>query len=212
MIKDIIAKYQPIAVFPYGSVVYQNKKPSDFDFIIVSDNDYFQEKYNHKGVDIEISNFSKDGFLEKLHQHDISILECLLINHSQQYQSPEFTTMLNGFSINKNALRDSISQKSSNSYVKAKKKLIIDEDFDLNVSLKSLWHSLRMVDFGIQIAKDGKITNPHSSNNYYDQISKDYLLYNNDWSKLHEKYKPIQNKLLSDFRILCPKSNISLKI
>lgn len=212
MIQEIKEKYNAIAVFPYGSSVYKNKKPSDLDFIIVSDTPYFQDKFEIDGIDIEVSNYSKEEFLKNLASHDISVLECLYINHEKKYVDPSFSLELDRFSLNKSVLRESISQKSSNSYVKAKKKLILEDDFDLNVSLKSLWHSLRMVEFGIQLAKEGKIINPQFSNDTYDMITKDYLIFNNDWSKLHEKYKPIQNKVLSDFRLLCPKSGTHLKI
>ena len=56
-------------------------------------------------------------------------------------------------------LRTSISTITSNSWVKGKKKLIITVDYDLNLALKSVFHSLRILDFGIQISENKKIVN-----------------------------------------------------
>lgn len=208
MINLIQEKYNAHAVFPYGSSVYGNKKPDDYDFIVVSDQPYFQEQYEIDGVKIEISNYSKDDFMERLNQHDISALECIYINHKDKFITDDFRNTLNTFVLNKEKMRDGCSQKSSNSYVKAKKKLIVEEDFNMTVSLKSLWHSIRILDFGLQIAQQGKI-NPTSCNDRYDEILKDYLVFNNDWTKLHEKYRPIYNAMASEFKLACPKAIVS---
>lgn len=204
MINELKEKYNAIAVFPYGSSVYKNKVPEDFDFIIVSDKPYFQEQFEQNNIKYEISNYSKDEFLARLKDHEISVLECLYIPHREKYLAPELSREIESFTLDKEKLRESCSQKSSNSYVKAKKKLIVEEDFNLSVSYKSLWHSLRILDFGMQIAKTNKI-NPESCNDLYDQVIKDYLFMKNDWSKLHEKYKPIHNAIASEFKQECPK-------
>lgn len=201
LIQAVKQHYNTLAVFPYGSTVYLNKEPDDYDFIIVSDSD-FQEKIVINGFDCEITSYTKDEFLKKLHTHDIALLECLFIDHPEKQNLISETEQ---FCIDLSALRESISQKSSNSYVKAKKKLILEDDFDENVSLKSLWHSLRIADFGYQLAKHGRIVDVKSVNKYYKEIRQDYLDLKNDWSAIHAKYKPIHNKLMSEFRSICPK-------
>lgn len=204
-IKKIIDKYNPEAAFHYGSFLYNNKKPSDYDFIIVTDKDYFQESFELEGFKFEVTNYKKEQFLDLLKKHEIAILECIFIE-SEKYMSEEIKDYFYNFKIEKEQLRESLSSKSSNSYVKAKKKLIIEEDFDLNVSLKSLWHSFRILKFGIDIAQNGKI-NPDSCNNLYDQIKMDYIVFSNDWEKIHKKYKPLYNDLASEFKLICPKKN-----
>ncbi len=204
-IQKIKDKYNPDAAFHYGSFLYKNKRPSDYDFIIVTDKDYFQESFELDGVKFEVTNYKKEQFLELLKQHEISILECIFIN-SEKYLSEEIKNHFDNFKIEKEQLRESLSSKSSNSYVKAKKKLIVEEDFDLNVSLKSLWHSFRILKFGIDIAKQGKI-NPECCNDLYEQIKMDYIIFNNDWNKIHTKYKPMYNELASEFKLICPKKN-----
>jgi hypothetical protein len=204
MINELKEKYEALAVFPYGSSVYKNKTPEDFDFIIVTDRPYFQEQFEKNNVKYEISNYSKEEFLQRLKEHEISVLECLYIDHKDKYLDNSLRKEIESFTLDKEKLRESCSQKSSNSYVKAKKKLIVEEDFNLSVSYKSLWHSLRILDFGMQIAKTNRI-NPESCNDLYDNVIKDYLMMNNDWSKLHEKYKPIHNSIASEFKQICPK-------
>lgn len=207
MINTLKNKYNALAIFPYGSAVYGNKKPDDFDFIVVSDKPYFQETFEENGIQFEISNYSKDEFIQRLKEHEISVLECLYINHSTSFVSPEIKKEFDSFVLNKEKLRESCSQKSSNSYVKAKKKLIVDEDFNVSTSLKSLWHSFRILDFAKQIVVDSQI-NPTKVNDLYDDISKSYLITQNNWDSLHEKYKPLYNKVASEFKALCPKSKI----
>jgi len=204
MINEIKEKYNALGVFPYGSTVYGNKKPEDFDFIVVSDNPYFQEQFKKNGQDFEISNYSKEEFIKRLNEHEISVLECLYIDHKDKYIDTLLKQEIDLFMLNKEKLREACSQKSSNSYVKAKKKLIVPEDFNLSVSLKSLWHSIRILDFGLQIATSGKI-DPTTCNDRYDEIVKDYLVFNNDWTKLHTKYRPVYNEIASNFKLACPK-------
>ncbi len=61
------------------------------------------------------------------------------------------------FKLDKTKLRVAISTIVSNSWVKGKKKLIVQGDYDLNLAIKSTFHSLRILDFGTQIAMEGKI-------------------------------------------------------
>lgn len=198
-IKDM---FSALAVFPYGSAVYENKVPDDYDFIIVSDQS-FQKQIVIDGFDCEISSYTKEEFLQKLEEHDIAILECLFINHEFSVNDISETK---DFKIQLSKLREGVSQKSSNSYVKAKKKIILVEDFDEKVSLKSLWHSLRIADYGRQLSVDGFIHNRQSVNHYYSEISDDYKVFENDWTKIHSKYKPIHNAIMSEFRANCPKN------
>lgn len=206
MINTIKDKYNAAAVFPYGSAVYKNKKPEDHDFIIISDKDNFQESFILNEIKIEVTNYSNEDFKRLLNNHEISILECIFINHKNKYLNEGIHKEINDFNIDKAKLRESISSKSSNSYVKAKKKITIEKDFDLKISLKSLWHSIRMIDFGIQIIENGFI-DPTQSNKLYDNILKDYLILNNDWDRINEKYKPIFNTTSSHFKKICPKKN-----
>jgi len=109
------------------------------------------------------------------------------------------------FELNLQTLRKSISSITSNSWVKAKKKIELPNE-DSKIGLKSLYHVFRTLDFGIQIAKYGKIEdynfigglNPVRDNDI------DNIL-NPKWDYWNEKLKKKYNAKMSEFRILAPK-------
>lgn len=79
-----------------------------------------------------------------------------------------------------------------------KKKLTVEVESE-HIGTKSLWHSLRILMFGIQIAKHGKIIDWQEANKYSDDIK-----YNPSWEYLKHQYQPIKNELASEFRVLVP--------
>lgn len=179
--------------FSYGSRVYKSNGPdSDYDYIVVCE----QSERKIDSVEIDGDNYtlySEDGFKEEILNHEISVLECLFLTPDLFISSISFD-----FSIDIQKLRHAISQKSSNSYVKAKKKLI---DNEIYIAQKSLYHSLRIIEFGIQLAKHGRIVDYTLANHYLNDIKE----LPSDWSVWHAKYQPIHNSLMTEFRKLAPK-------
>jgi predicted nucleotidyltransferase len=185
---DVISAYQ------YGSRVYGNfTNASDWDFIFIVKNKVNEQFSDNK---ININFFDEVGHKTRILNHEISALETLYLDDEfilkESYKVP--------FKLDLSMLRHSLSSKSSNSWVKAKKKLTIKEDYDLDVGRKSLWHSIRIIDFGIQIATTGKIYNYGSCNSMYRDIIQSY-----DWTTLFERYKDDYNKILTEFRKVAPK-------
>lgn len=187
-----------LAVYPYGSRVYGTSKPrSDYDFIIITKNLTTDTLglSNH----IHATIYSLRDYEQRLREHEISILECMSLPRERMVKAlvhPQLDT------INLHTLRESISAKSSLSLVKAKKKLTLYDDKESKyIGLKSLFHSLRMIRFGSQIATHGRIIDYGECNELYDQMMNDPL----DWDFLLEKYKPLHNKWMTEFRILAPK-------
>jgi hypothetical protein len=113
------------------------------------------------------------------------------------------------FVLDKEKLRRSVSTITSNSYVKGKKKLIIQGDYDKYLAIKSIFHSIRIIDFGIQIATENRITNYKSCN----WIMHDLLKISENkesvelWDIINRKYHEIFRNKSSDFKKLCPISN-----
>ena len=214
-------------VFSYGSVVYGYKKPSDLDFIVITDKPMAQTSFELNDIEIQITFHSIEEYKKLLENEEISVLETLFtydvsidIDEECKYLNPmvqaDYSKKLHEIfmergTASKPVIRSSISKKSSNSYVKAKKKIIISEDFDLKTSLKSLWHSFRMVDFGIQLCKKNNIYNFKSQNELYNEIVEDYLDFHKYespqkfWDFIHAKYKPMHNEILKEFRLVAPK-------
>jgi hypothetical protein len=176
-------------IYCFGSRVYGSfGENSDYDFIVVTD-----AKNNGDYVmgNINIQCYSIEEFQKRLFQHDIEAIECFFLK--EKFKLMGKTSFY--FELDLQTLRQSISKKSSNSWVKAKKKLLVDKDYDLKIARKSVFHSLRIVDFGIQLGKYGKIVNYSSANKLLLKIQT-----LKTWEEMYSTFKPIHNKLLSEFR------------
>lgn len=229
-IQDIIFRtgVDPLSllyVFQYGSRVYgSNTYESDWDFIIVT-NDKDQREHQFIEDDLNVTFYNIDRFKELRDAHDIAALECMFLpdeNVWAKSTEPEYD-IYSDFSIDLVKLRSSISHTASNSWVKAKKKLIVEADRDLNTGLKSLYHSLRILLFGTQIAMTGKISNYQLLNGYRSQIflansiytglikagHPEYAenqLYKALWDELDRTYTPAYNQYATEFRKRAPKA------
>jgi len=186
-------------IYLYGSRVYgvANDK-SDYDYIIVSDTPVNEVEYRFKdGNNIEY-NFhvlSVDYFQKRLDLNEPEIIECLLWSKKQPIlETKEFV-----IKIDFSKYRHSVSHISSNSYVKAKKKIEVEDE--CYIGQKSLYHSLRIPMYAIQVLKYNDIVDWQCANEYWDDIMK-----LSTWEELKAKYKPIHNYIMSEFRKLCPKS------
>lgn len=182
---------EPILMtYPYGSRVYgSNREDSDHDFIIVVESDD-EISYNVNYSTTDFTVYSKTLFIKKIKEHHIDVLECIF----QKKNDP----FVKYFKLNKEKLRRSISGVSSNSFVKCKKKLA---QGDYLIGKKSLFHSLRILGFGTQIALSGRIIDYSAYNHYLDKIME---MNTNDWQAYKNVFQPVYNKRKSAFRILAP--------
>lgn len=186
-------------LYLYGSRVYgTNDSMSDYDFIIICDDvdgkidglTSPDEKYN-------ATLYSVEKFQEEIDNHEISILECLFLPEAKIFKKEiDFT-----FELELNKLRSSISTKSSNSWVKCKKKLIVDDDYNPLIAKKSLFHVFRILHFGIQIAKNGKIIDYTEANGYWNDIKK----LEPNWDLIKSMYQKDKNRIETEFKKLAPK-------
>jgi len=198
MIQDIlnITNIHPkriINIYMFGSSVYGNvNKNSDRDFIVIAKSSITEKEFKSDIYNIHL--LSEDRFLLGLKNHNIRDLECIY--------APAWAKLVTNkdfdFEINKPSLRHSISHSNSISYVKSKKKLA---QGDYYIGIKSLFHSMRIANFGIQLATENKITDFTSCNWIWDEInSKKWT-----WEELDARWKPYNNELMHDFRIKCSK-------
>lgn len=194
-INSLIIDHKISHVFRYGSVVYgTNHENSDEDFICVS---ITQKDDLIEYDDIKI--YSLKFFNKEIENCEISCLECLFLPSDMILKSR--FKLLTDFDQGK--LRESISKKAANSWVKGRKKLVLPDSYNLNVALKSIFHSFRIYDFGIQIALNNKIIDYNSSNNILFELKELSLQYEKDilWDKIKEKYQPLKNKIHSSFKL-----------
>jgi len=192
-----IHKLRVFNIYLYGSRTYGiASDDSDYDFIIVANNSV--ENIEHKifkdGVEYNFHIQTPDYFQERLDWNDPKTFECLLWSQENTIlEQKKFK-----IDIVKSKYRHAVSHISSNSWVKARKKLEIENKY--YIGQKSLYHSLRIPIYAIQVMKYGKITDWSCANDYWNDIMRI-----TEWNTLKDKYKPIHNKIMSEFRTLCPK-------
>jgi len=194
-------------LYIWGSRLWGNDtKNSDLDYVVVLSNNspifigtdgYIQKE----SETIDIHFLSETEYKKRLDECDEMVLSCYIqINPLLEYKCE--------IDLNKTKLRKSFSAKANNSYVKAKKKLTVEESTEKNLKLawKSMWHSLRILKMGIIIANGIKNIDTKMLMNGIYGIEDNFKLYKNDWETLHKIYKPVYNQLSTEFKKLAPKN------
>lgn len=181
-------------IYLYGSRCYGTyNENSDYDFIVVANNSVENLECTHGDFNFHIQ--TPTYFQSRLDWNDPKDFECLLWSEDNPIlEKKEFN-----MEVVKPKLRHSVSHISSNSWVKGRKKI---EQGDFYIGQKSVFHSLRIPMYGIQILKDGEITDWECANKYWEDIQTI-----TDWEEMKDKYHPIRNKIMTEFRSLCPKNS-----
>jgi predicted nucleotidyltransferase len=178
-------------VYIFGSRVYgTNNNDSDWDIIMVANNSVESTEIRRGLFNIHV--YTPDKFKKDLDWHRINNLECIF--------SPDWAILKEeidyrkDFKLDISKLRHATSHISSNSWVKAKKKITISNEY--HIGIKSLFHSIRIPMFSKQIIENGNIIDFKSANYiWFDLIKNRY-----SWDELENKYKPVRNKVNSEFR------------
>lgn len=182
-----------VSIFIYGSVAYNCKESfDDLDLIVITKEVTTQIlKVEYDKFQIDYNVYSEHDFNILLNIHDFGAIECLFL--PQEFYIGEKPA----FSLNKQTLRHSVSALVSNSFVKSKKKF---QEQDYYKGKKSLWHSLRILSFAIDVVTYNQIQF-ESFNFLYNEIvnnpSENYEDYQN--------YKKLYNSLSSEFKKIAPK-------
>ena len=187
------------SVYRYGSRVYGTHTPeSDHDFIVV----WNRPEIAHVSEDkYSINYYPVKTFGDMVKGHEISALECLFCRNAVVKNCINYNIR-----IDLEQLRHSISEKASHSWVKSKKKHDVEKDY--KAAKKSLFHSLRIIDFGTQFAKmvvmDDKpeLINTRGCQELWGSLNKlQFPLTDNQWSVLKATY----NASMTEFRKYAPK-------
>lgn len=182
-------------VYIYGSRVYgTSKEGSDYDIVIVSSNLNAHDELKGikvNGALLNIHIITPDKFLADLAMPNIMNLECLFAPEWARLQEKlQLPTEINVKKLIKNNLAQSYA-----SWQGGKRKI---KSYDFHRGLKSIFHSLRMLIFAIQIAEHGKITDFSAANHLYSEIVDSDEI---EWSFFRSKYLPfkieLENKLKS---------------
>lgn len=201
-----------------GSVVYgANHEDSDIDLIAVLPDEYgvlIDEVIKVCGSEkshgicefldgnADYAVMTETTWKRLLKDHDVMAIEAIYTpwKHLKRGIVYMIDTRRN-FTLVFSKLRESFSRTASNSWVKAKKK--IEVEGDLKSAQKSLFHSLRILNFAKQLCKYYEIVNFNAANGYYDEI---LATEPKTWEKYKEIFKKEYNKLHSDLRSLAPKN------
>jgi hypothetical protein len=161
-------------IYMYGSKVYRNDDEfSDSDYIIV-----FKSSLLPSGAfrDNAISSvnrltqgvcYSRSGFIDAINNYEICALECIFLpenNVVQKKMNFEITK------FNEKEFAKKLISKASSSWHFAD---LAYKDDNIESSMKNVFHALRILDFGIQIKYNKKITNYSSMNNIKKEIEND---------------------------------------
>lgn len=199
-----------ILSFYHGSTVYGTiTEHSDIDIVcIVKDNIWneWDKLYNNifqykDDENKEYQFIEENKWLDMIKNHHIIALEGLSLPDNFIIKG-DIVKYRGLFKLNKWKLRQTISFIAENAYAKCHKKLTVEKDFDLYRAKKSIFHSLRILDFGKQIAEYGRIIDYTSMNYLWDII---YKMETDKWEDYKKRFKPLLNTMRSDFVKLCPK-------
>jgi len=217
-VEDIIkiAEIHPSRVFNvyiFGSQVYGTyDAASDWDIIMVANNsveaielkktvqDEFSYNLQTRTIRYNIHIYTPDRFKKDLEWHRMNNLECIFApDWAKLKEDKKFD-----FKINLAKLRHATSHVSSNSWVKCKKKLLIEDEY--RTAIKSFYHSIRIPMFAAQIARYGRITDFTAANFIWSKLTYQALpAYQRkdckwDWDSLNLEFKITYNLMLSLFR------------
>lgn len=190
------AKVHParaIAAYIYGSRVYGTADAaSDWDVALIAKTSV--EALEIKDERFNIHVYTWDRWVADLEWHNPRNLEC--------HFAPEEAVLLekqrHNLIINEARLRHAVCHVSSNSWVKARKKLDAGE---YRTGVKSLFHSIRIPMFGAQVATTGSIGDFSCANSLWEEI--DSMQW--DWASLDASFREKRNSVLTEFRKVAAK-------
>ncbi len=183
-------------LYLYGSRSYGTARPeSDWDIICITAAllEHEEKRLKIENDLLNIHLITPDKFQRGLDNHDMMNLEC--------YFSPGFARLQEKielkFNLNKKKLAKNIIAQSFNSWQGGKHKL---EGGDIYRGLKSIFHSLRMLMFAIQIAEHGKITDFSQANYLHNEINDSDEI---DWDYFRENYLQFKIELENKLKDIC---------
>ena len=158
IIKELEIEDEVLNIYPYGSQVYGTANvDSDHDYIIVMksaflDSGSFKDNaISNEDKSIQGVLYSRGGFQDAINNYEIGALECIFLSEDQVIQR-KWPFKLNKL-VHKDMSKNIIKKASSNYHIA--KHQYADEDFER--AKKGVFHALRILDFGIQIAEKGRI-------------------------------------------------------
>lgn len=188
-------------IYLFGSRLHgTNSEGSDFDYFVIAAtlNEHVEiKKALDDGTLVNIHVVTPEKFKEDVRIYKMNRLECLFAPSEFKLLEKEPIK----FDLNPKKFIPNVKFQSSESWAIAKSR-IQDED-DVYRAKKSLFHSLRILDYGVQIVETGRINNFQSMNDVYDKI---FSMELNSWEDIKNEffvYKIELEKKLENSHYLC---------
>lgn len=158
-------------IYPYGSKIYLcADEYSDSDYVIVYKSSFLPSgAFKDNAIssdDREIQGvcYSRSGFIDAINNYEITALECIFLPEDKIIQK-KMNFGITKFN-EKEFIKKIISKASSSwhfSYLAFK-------DNDTDAAQKNVFHTFRILDFGMQIKRNEKIIDYSSCNNLRNEI------------------------------------------
>jgi hypothetical protein len=148
-------------IYVFGSRVYGTYRiDSDYDIIVVACSVNSNVEFRNGDYNIHVT--TPDIFEDQLIRHNINNLECIFApSNAQIYQEINYNNI---FKLKNGILKKSLITQSTAAWLKGRKRI---ESGNIIGGAKSLFHSIRILDFGIQIIKYHYIKDFSSSNHIW---------------------------------------------
>lgn len=177
-------------IYIYGSQVYgYARKSSDYDIVMVAPGlggrEIKHEIYN-------IHQVMPDKFADEVKEYKIRALECVFAPEwakLREKQKPEIT-------IIKPKLIGAMLSQSHDMWNQAKRKM---NEEDVMRGNKGGFHSLKTLIFGIDILKNGTITNFEAIKTLHEEFTSHYFF---QWEDLKTQYLPMKKELEDEIKTL----------
>jgi predicted nucleotidyltransferase len=158
-------------IYPYGSKIYgTNNEDSDDDFVIVYRSSllpsgaFKDNAISSQDRSVQGSCYSRSGFIDAINNYQISALECIFLPDDKIIQK-KMNFVMNKFDVRE--LSKKIISTASSSWHFAN---LAYQDDHIDSSKKNIYHSLRILDFGIQIKENRKIVDYGSASLYKELV------------------------------------------
>jgi hypothetical protein len=179
-----------VLLFPFGSRVYGTARAdSDYDYLAVVPEGRRAstgEEFRHGTANVTL--FTRGDWAEQLAAHKIHCLEA--------YYLPDGVCRAAfPFRLDRHLLYAALFDKASRSWARARNKM--EAEGQPLLAWKGVFHALRILHFGIQIATTGGIIDYGGANPWWREI---LTTARTDWAWHEERFGPEWTRLSDEFR------------
>lgn len=193
-----------IAIYLGGSRLFGcAREASDWDWRVVvrsartesSVLDISERTVGHRVYNVTI--YTRDEFVQRLQEHEINVVMCIFSPTSMKWEQESFQWQLDA-----QVLRDSLFRKSNSLFNRAKVYFVSEGDHVAGKKVGGL--SLRFLIYGLQLLKEGRITDFHAPNALARRVQESPHM---DWEAFRAEFRPLKHELMAQYPPAAPYHN-----